>query len=72
LRVAAAEHAELVVMGTRGLSSSSAVLLGSESEQMLIETDRPVLVTKHRGERLGVLEALLDRDLQPKEEPRFG
>jgi nucleotide-binding universal stress UspA family protein len=72
LRVADMADADLIVMGARGLSPSSAVLLGNESEQMLIETDRPVLIAKRRGERLGVLEVLLDRDLQPAEPSGFG
>jgi nucleotide-binding universal stress UspA family protein len=64
LRAAADEQADLVVMGARGLSSSSAVLLGSEAEEMLALTDRPVLLIREQGQRLDLLEALLDRDLQ--------
>jgi nucleotide-binding universal stress UspA family protein len=66
LKTAEAEHADLIVMGTRGTSSSAAVLLGNESEQMLTESRLPVLVTRPRGERLGLLEILLDRDLQAR------
>ena len=54
--------ADLVVMGTRGRSLSAAVLLGSESEQVLEASPVPVLVTKARGARLGVLKALLGRE----------
>lgn len=57
--------ADLVVVGTRGRSPSAAVLLGSESEQVLLESTVPVLVTKDRGGRLGILRALLDRDFRP-------
>jgi nucleotide-binding universal stress UspA family protein len=64
LNTARAEAADLIVMGTRGRSSSAAVLLGTESEQMLVESVLPVLITKPRGERLDLLEVLLDRDLQ--------
>ena len=64
--IARSEDADLIVMGTRGMSSSAAVLLGTESEQMLSESGRPVLVTRRRGERLGLLEVLLDRDLQTR------
>lgn len=56
--------ANLVVVGTRGGSLSVAVLLGSESEGVLLESTVPVLVTKERGERLGILSALLDRDFR--------
>ena len=51
---------------------TAAVLLGSESEQVLMETTAPVLVVKHRGERIGLLQVLLDRDFQGQPEPRFG
>ena len=63
---------DLVVVGTRGRSPSAAVLLGSESEHVLVESEVPVLVTKETGERIGVLRALLDRDLQPRFAARFG
>jgi sulfate permease, SulP family len=64
LDIAADEEADLIVMGTRGSSSSAAVLLGAEAEQMLRESRYSVLVTRRRGEHLGVLQVLLDRDLQ--------
>jgi nucleotide-binding universal stress UspA family protein len=51
----------LLVMGTRGLSASAAVLLGSESEHALVEAVIPVLVTKEKGGRIGLVRALLDR-----------
>jgi nucleotide-binding universal stress UspA family protein len=63
---------DLVVVGTRGRSPSAAVLLGSESEHVLVESKVPVLVTKEPGERMGVLQALLDRNFQGRREPRFG
>ena len=72
LRLAEGHQADLLVMGTRGRSASAAVLLGSESEQVLTETTRPLLVTKYRGERIGLLQVLLDRDFQSHQEPRFG
>jgi nucleotide-binding universal stress UspA family protein len=63
---------DLVVVGTRGRSHSAATLLGSESEHVLVSSTVPVLITKETGERIGVLRALLDRNLQPRYEPRFG
>ena len=63
---------DLVVVGTRGRSPSAAVLLGSESEHVLVESRVPVLITKEPGERIGVLQALLDRNFQARREPRFG
>ena len=65
-------HHDLVVVGTRGRSQSAATLLGSESEHVLVASSVPVLITKETGERIGVLRALLDRNLQPRHEPRFG
>jgi nucleotide-binding universal stress UspA family protein len=65
-RVADREGADLIVMATRGRSRSAAILLGSVTEQMIIETRVPLLVVKHFGARLGVLQALLDRRFQQK------
>jgi hypothetical protein len=50
-------------MGTRGSSTSATVLLGSEAEQVIVESRIPVLVIKQPGDRLELLEALLDRSL---------
>jgi sulfate permease, SulP family len=71
-RVVESNGVDLIVMGTRGQSLSAAVLLGSESEQVLMETTAPVLVVKHRGERIGLLQVLLDRDFHGQPEPKFG
>jgi len=61
-RAARRHNASLIVLGTRGQTESVAILLGSESEQVLMESRVPVLVVKQRGERLGLLRILLDRD----------
>jgi len=71
-RVAAATSADLVVMGSRGQSRSASILLGSESDHMLMESKMPVLIAKRRGERIGLLQALLDRDFHLEDPPRFG
>lgn len=60
LRVAERERADLLVLSTRGRSRSSAILLGSTAEDVIINTRRPVLLVKHFGATLGVLEAILD------------
>jgi nucleotide-binding universal stress UspA family protein len=60
-RVAERERADLVVMGTRGRSRSAAILLGSVTEQTIVETRLPLLAVKHFGARMSVLQALLDR-----------
>ena len=58
--------------GSRGQSRSASLLLGSESDHMLMETKIPVLIAKRRGERIGLLEALLGRDFHLQDSPRFG
>ena len=60
-RIAEREGADLIVMGTRGRSRSAAILLGSVTEDMIIDAKIPLLAVKHFGARIGVLQALLDR-----------
>ena len=60
-RVAEREGADLIVMGTRGRSRSAAILLGSVTEEMIIDAKVPLLAVKHFGARMSVLQALLDR-----------
>jgi sulfate permease, SulP family len=71
-RTAASGAADLVVMGTRGLSRSASILLGSESEQTIMETQIPVLIVKRRGERVGLLKVLLEHQYEPVGSPKFG
>ena len=70
LRTAAERGADLIVMGTRGRSRAAAVLLGSETDHVLLESSVPVLVVKHDRARLGLLGALLDGTSRHTE-PRF-
>src|SRR5262245_4927011 len=60
-RVAEQHAADLIVMATRGRSRSAAILLGSVTEEMILETPIPLLAVKHFGARLGVVGALLGR-----------
>ena len=71
-RIADGARADLVVMGSRGQSRSASILLGSESDHMLMDATIPVLIAKRRGERIGLLQALLDRDFHLQDPPRFG
>jgi nucleotide-binding universal stress UspA family protein len=71
-RLAQTKGVDLVVMGSRGKTPSASILLGSESEHMLMTSDIPVLIAKRRGERIGLLQALLDRDFHLEDPPRFG
>lgn len=59
LRVAAQRDMDLVVMSTRGRSCSAAVLLGSVTEDVIVQTHLPLLAVKHFGTKLGLLQALL-------------
>jgi MFS superfamily sulfate permease-like transporter/nucleotide-binding universal stress UspA family protein len=61
-RVAERHGADLIVMATRGRSRSAAILLGSATEDMILETPVPLLAVKHYGARLGVVRALLERE----------
>ncbi len=69
-RLSPAENPDLVALGSRGSSDSSSILLGAESEQVIMQSPIPVLVVKQPGERLEVLEVLLDRTLCLREEAR--
>ena len=71
-RIADGVAADLVVMGSRGQTRSASILLGSESDHMLMDAKIPVLIAKRRGERIGLLQALLDRDFHLQDPPRFG
>src|SRR5262245_60988746 len=51
-RVADEMAADLIVMPTRGRSRAAAVLLGSVTEDTIIETHKPLLVVKHFGAQL--------------------
>jgi nucleotide-binding universal stress UspA family protein len=45
-RIAAEDGADLVVMGTRGLSGMKRLLLGSVAESFLRMADRPVMLVR--------------------------
>src|SRR5262249_19249966 len=68
-RVGQEKDVDLIVMGSRGQTRSVSILLGSESEHVLMESSIPVLIAKRRGERIGLLQALLDRNFQLPEPP---
>jgi nucleotide-binding universal stress UspA family protein len=63
---------DLVVMGTRGLSRSASILLGSQSEDTIMETHIPILVVKRRGERMGLLDVLLEHQHESADTLKFG
>jgi sulfate permease, SulP family len=68
-RAAVSDAADVVVVATRGQTRSGTILLGGEAEQLLAESASPILVTRPRGDRPGLLEALLDRAFRPLTDP---
>jgi nucleotide-binding universal stress UspA family protein len=54
------EHADLVVIGSRGRTGAAGVLLGRVTEQLIRESAVPVLAVKKKGECIGILRALLE------------
>jgi SulP family sulfate permease len=71
VNVAKERRFDLIVMGTRGRSASAAVLLGSETEQVIIDTTVPVLAVKHRGARLRLRQALADDRVRRRPDQRY-
>lgn len=71
LRIAEERGCDLIVMGTRGRSAASAVLLGSETEQVIVASPVPVLAVKHFGSHRRFLEVLLDPRVRGRGDQRF-
>jgi len=69
-RVAQRHGADLIVMATRGRSRSASILLGSVTEEMIVQAPVPLLALKHYGARLGVLQAILGREFWHRGELR--
>jgi hypothetical protein len=53
-------------MPCRGRSRSAAILLGSVAEDTIIGTKIPLLIVKHFGAKLGLLQVLLDRSFRTR------
>jgi sulfate permease, SulP family len=68
-RAAVGDGADVIVVATRGQTRSGTILLGGEAEQLLAESASPILVTRPRDDRPGLLEALLDRAFRPLTDP---
>ena len=58
-REAEQRQVDMIVMSTRGRSPSAAILLGSVTEQVIIDSHMPLLAVKHFGAQLSALQALL-------------
>lgn len=59
LDMAAVHKADVIVVGSRGMSWPVAALLGSTAERILVQSPLPVLVVKKKGETTPLLNALL-------------
>lgn len=70
-RIADSQRADLIVMSSRGRSPSAAVLLGSVTEDLIIDARMPVLVVKHYGAKMGLLRALLKVVEQGRPVPQY-
>jgi SulP family sulfate permease len=70
-RVASEQSVDLKVISTRGRSRSAAILLGSVAEGVIIEARTPVLIVKHFGAGLGLLQMLLDRTFKRSDAQHF-
>ncbi|MEX2560453.1 MAG: universal stress protein [Pirellulales bacterium] len=70
LRTAAQQAADLIVMSTRGRSRASAILLGSVTSQVLMESQVPTLAVKQFGAKLDVLHALFDQQFWRERSPK--
>ncbi len=57
--LAIAMKLDVIVIGSRGLSSTMAALLGSTAERILMASPIPVLIVKKKGETTHLLTALL-------------
>lgn len=59
--MAAVRKMDLIVVGSRGASSTAAAFLGSTAERILHCAAQPVLIVKRKGETVSLLDALLGR-----------
>lgn len=61
LNVAEQWATTMIVMGTRGRTSAASIMIGSVTEKVVQMSPVPVLAVKQHGERLGLLEGLMER-----------
>jgi SulP family sulfate permease len=63
LRIATEQNFDLIVLNTRGRSRAASILLGSETSQVIMEANVPVLAIKHQGAQLKFLQALASPEI---------
>lgn len=71
LRQAEENNVDLIVLSTRGRSQAATILLGSVTSQIMSESKIPVLVVKHFGDQMAVMEALLTSRFWKKPEAKM-
>ncbi len=59
LSLSAARKMDMIVVGSRGMSTAAAVVLGGTAERILANSAQPLLIVKQKGETIGLLNALL-------------
>ena len=58
--LAAVRKMDMIIVGSRGLSRTAAVILGATAERILLQAPQPVMIVKQKGETIGLLNALLE------------
>ena len=64
--LASAKNMDAIVVGSRGATLPAIALIGSTTEQVLLNSPVPVLVVKKKGETFGFLDALLAQIGEPE------
>ncbi len=54
------ENIDLIVLGSKGRSSSAAVLMGSLTEQLLLSSNIPMIAVKEKGANMRFVDALMN------------
>jgi sulfate permease, SulP family len=70
LRTMEQQGVELVVMSTRGRSRAASILLGSTTSQVMVACRVPILVVKHFGARLNLLQVLRSDEVWERRNPK--
>jgi SulP family sulfate permease len=63
IRVCKERGHDLIVISTRGRSPAASILLGSETSQIIMESQVPVLAVKHRGAKMQLFQVLTSDEL---------
>lgn len=60
IKTAKEQHADMILMGSRGRTASAAVLLGSIAEKLVnVNNQVPMIIFKKKGENMDFMEALM-------------